>query len=212
MSFLFSHVISVLSSPLFIPPYVMQPKIHVVIKYHCLFLDCLTSKYGSIQCWKMSGITHPVTCNNLEARKSYQRLLSITHHISTFLSPSTLIIYTVVSLCSRYATTTRMKLIYILSPISSTLNELQTLASLIFCFKFFHTYFHFFPHIIRVYAAYKLLKSSHPAKVHQFVYFLPLFWLQFCRHFVTLPNVIMPRPSLTSLFFSLTIFQDGYKL
>jgi len=121
--------------------------IHVVIKYRCLFLDCLTPKDGSIQCWEMSGNTHPVTCNILEDWKSYQRLLSITHHISTFLSPSSLIIYTVASLCSRYVTTTPNKRIYILSLISSTLNVLQTLASLIFWFKFFHTYSRFFPHI-----------------------------------------------------------------
>ena len=175
-------------------------------------MDCLTPKDGSIQCWEMSGTTHPVTCNILEEWKSHQRLLSITHHISTFLSPSSLIIYTVVSLCNRYVTNTPNKLIYILSPISCTLNVLQTLTSLIFWFQFFHTYFRLFPHIARVDAAYKLLKSSHSAKVHYFVYFLPLFWLQFCRHFLTLPRVLMPRPSLPSLFFLLTIIYDGYKL
>lgn len=127
-------------------------------------MDCLTPKDGSIKCWEMSGTTHPTSCNILEDWKSYQPLLSITHHISTSLSLLSLIIYTIVSFCSRYVTTTPTKLIYILSFISSTLNVLQTLTSLIFWFKFFHTFFRFFPHII--YAAYKLLRSSHSVKVH----------------------------------------------
>ena len=159
MFFLFSRAISVLSSPLLTPPYAISPMIHVVVKYRWLFLVCLTVKDGSIQRLEMSATAHPMICNIPEDLNTYHRLLTITHYIFTSLCLSLIIIHTTVSLCSQYVSTIPSKLIYILSLISSTLNVLQTLASLIFSLKFFHTFFRFLPHIID--AAYKLLQTSH---------------------------------------------------